>query len=50
MLLTRLKKEVNLFREDIAWLRRDIKIGTITLDDRLDTLYKRICKKYGYLD
>lgn len=44
-----IEKEVNLFREDIAWLRRDIKIGTITLDDRLDTLYKRICKNMDTL-
>ena len=44
-----IEKEVNLFREDIAWLRRDIKIGTITLDDRLDTLYKRICKSMDTL-
>lgn len=44
-----IEKEVNLFREDIAWLRRDIKIGTITLDDRLDTLYQRICKNMDLL-
>lgn len=44
-----IEKEVNLFREDIAWLRRDIKVGTITLDDRLDTLYQRICKNMDTL-
>lgn len=44
-----IEKEVNLFREDIVWLRRDIKIGTITLDDRLDALYQRICKNMDIL-
>lgn len=44
-----IEKEVNLFREDIVWLRRDIKVGTITLDDRLDTLYQRICKNMDAL-
>lgn len=44
-----IEKEVDLFREDIAWLRRDIKVGTVTLDDRLDTLYKRLCKNMDAL-
>ncbi len=42
-LIDSIEKEINLFRDDITWLRRDIKVGTLTLDDRLDVIYKRLC-------
>lgn len=48
-LIDSIEKEIDLFREDIVWLRRDIKVGTVTLDDRLDTLYKRLCKNMDTL-
>lgn len=48
-LIDSIEKEIDLFREDIIWLRRDIKVGTLTLDDRLDTLYKRLCANMDVL-
>ena len=41
-LIDNIEKEMELFSEDIVFLRRDIKIGTLTLDDRLDTVYIRL--------
>ena len=41
-LIDNIEKEMELFSEDVVFLRRDIKIGTLTLDDRLDTLYVRL--------
>lgn len=49
MLIDDIKKEINLFREDIEYLRRDIKIGTITLDDRLENIYLRLCRNLDRL-
>ena len=48
-LIDDIAKEINLFREDITFLRRDIKIGTITLDDRLENIYQRLCKNMDRL-
>ena len=42
MLIDDIEKEIKLFREDLTYLRRDIKIGTVTLDDRLDNVYRRL--------
>ena len=44
MLIDDIEDEIKLFRDDIIFLRRDIKIGTFTIDDRLDNLYVRLCK------
>lgn len=49
MLIDNIEKEVNLFREDMAFLQRDIKIGTLTLEDRLDTVYLRLCQNLDRL-
>ncbi|MBQ9461666.1 MAG: hypothetical protein IJU51_07130 [Clostridia bacterium] len=35
---------MRLFREDLTFLRRDIKIGTLTLDDRLQNVDIRLTK------
>lgn len=43
MLIDNIAKEIDLFRQDITYLRRDIKIGTVTLDDRLENIYLRLC-------
>ena len=40
--IDKIEKEIELFSEYVVFLRRDIKIGTLTLDDRLDTLYVRL--------
>lgn len=49
MLIDDIAKEIDLFREDITYLRRDIKIGTLTLDDRLENIYIRLCKNMDKL-
>ena len=49
MLIDDIEKEINLFREDLTYLRRDIKIGTVTLDDRLENIYLRLCKNLDRL-
>ncbi len=49
MLIDNIEKEINLFREDLTYLRRDIKIGTLTLDDRLDNVYMRLCQNLDKL-
>lgn len=49
MLIDNIESEIKLFREDIVFLRRDIKIGTFTIDDRLDNLYVRLCKNLDKL-
>lgn len=49
MLIDDITKEIELFREDLVFLRRDIKIGTLTLDDRLDNVYLRLCKNLDKL-
>ena len=49
MLIDDIEKEIKLFREDINFLRRDIKIGTVTLDDRLGNIYLRLCKNLDRL-
>lgn len=49
MLIDDIEKEIKLFREDITYLRRDIKIGTVTLDDRLENIYLRLCKNLDRL-
>ncbi len=49
LLIDDIEKEIRLFREDITFLRRDIKIGTVTLDDRLDNIYLRLCKNLDRL-
>ncbi len=48
-LIDEIEKEIRLFSEDIVFLRRDIKIGTLTLDDRLDNVYRRLCKSLDKL-
>lgn len=48
-LIDDIAKEINLFRDDITYLRRDIKIGTFTVDDRLENLYQRLCKNMDRL-
>lgn len=48
-LIDNIAKEIDLFRQDIVQLRRDIKIGTLTLDDRLDSLYRRLCENMDKL-
>ena len=47
--LTYIEKEIELFRKDVVYLREDIRIGTLTLDDRLDTVYIRLCKNLDRL-
>ncbi len=49
MLIDDIEKEISLFREDLTYLRRDIKIGTVTLDDRLENIYLRLCKNLDRL-
>ena len=49
MLIDDIEKEICLFREDLTYLRRDIKIGTVTLDDRLENIYLRLCKNLDRL-
>lgn len=49
MLIDDIEKEIRLFREDIEYLRRDIRIGTLTLDDRLENVYLRLCKNLDKL-
>ncbi len=49
MLIDDIEKEIILFREDLTYLRRDIKIGTVTLDDRLENIYLRLCKNLDRL-
>lgn len=49
MLIDNIEKEICLFREDLTYLRRDIKIGTVTLDDRLENIYLRLCKNLDRL-
>ena len=49
MLIDNIEKEILLFREDLTYLRRDIKIGTVTLDDRLENIYLRLCKNLDRL-
>lgn len=48
-LIDEIEKEIRLFSEDIVFLRRDIKIGTLTLDDRLNNVYLRLCKNLDKL-
>ena len=43
-LIDNIEKEMRLFREDLTFLRRDIKIGTLTLDDRLQNVDIRLTK------
>ena len=49
MLIDSIAKEIDLFRQDITYLRRDIKIGTVTLDDRLENIYLRLCQNLDKL-
>ncbi len=49
MLIDSIEKEIKLFREDLTYLRRDIRIGTFTLDDRLDNVYMRLCRNLDKL-
>lgn len=49
MLIDEIEKEIRLFGEDIVFLRRDIKIGTLTLDDRLENVYRRLCSSLNKL-
>ncbi len=49
MLIDDIEKEIKLFSEDITYLRRDIKIGTVTLDDRLENIYLRLCRNMDRL-
>ena len=44
ILIDDIEKEINYFRDDLTFLRRDIKIGTYTLDDRLENVYVRLCR------
>lgn len=48
-LISNIEKEMELFSEDIVLLRHDIKTGTLTLDDRLDTVYIRLRKNLDKL-
>lgn len=48
-LIDNIAYEIDLFRQDIVRLRQDIKIGTLTLDDRLDSLYLRLCQNMDKL-
>ncbi len=49
MLIDDIEKEIKLFEEDLSYLRRDIKIGTVTLDDRLENIHIRLCKNLDRL-
>ncbi len=49
MLIDNIAKEIELFKQDTVYLRRDIKIGIITLDDRLDGIYLRLCQNLDRL-
>lgn len=49
VLIDDIEKEIKLFQDDLTFLRRDIKIGTLTLDDRLDNIYLRLCKNLDKL-
>lgn len=49
MLIDDIEKEILLFRDDLTYLRRDIRIGTVTLDDRLENVYLRLCKNLDKL-
>ncbi len=49
MLIEDIEREIQLFREDLTYLRRDIKIGTVTLDDRLENIYLRLCRNLDRL-
>lgn len=49
MLIDDIEKEIKLFRDDVTYLRRDIQIGTVTLDDRLENIYLRLCKNLDRL-
>ena len=48
-LISNIEKAIELFRKDVVYLREDIRIGTLTLDDRLDTVYIRLCKNLDRL-
>lgn len=48
-LIDNIEKEMRLFREDLTFLRRDIKIGTLTLDDRLENVDIRLTKNLDKL-
>lgn len=48
-LIDDIEKEIRLFREDLTFLRRDIRIGTVTLDDRLENIYIRLCRNLDKL-
>lgn len=49
MLIDNISKEIELFRQDITYLRRDIKIGTFTLDNRLENVYLCLCRNMDRL-
>lgn len=49
LLIENIEKEMEIFGRDIVLLRQDIKIGTLTLDDRLDTVYIRLRKNMDKL-
>ena len=49
LLIENIEKEMEIFARDIVLLRQDIKIGTLTLDDRLDTVYLRLRKNLDRL-
>lgn len=49
MLIDNIENEIKLFREDLTFLRRDIKIGTVTLDDRLENVSLRLCQNLDKL-
>ena len=49
VLIDDIEKEIRLFQDDLTFLRRDINIGTLTLDDRLDNIYLRLCKNLDKL-
>jgi len=49
MLIDEIENEIKLFKDDLVFLRRDIKIGTLTLDDRLENVYLRLCKSLDKL-
>ena len=48
-LIDEIEKEMRLFRDDLIFLRRDIKIGTLTLDDRLENVDVRLTKNLDRL-
>ena len=48
-LISNIEKEMELFSKDVVLLRQDIRKGTLTLDDRLDTVYIRLCKNLDRL-